>query len=171
MPQRQNLVLRPNVRRHFGIEVTDVCRAVLSSGTDVPACAKYEGARVAAYYMSTADDVTCVYCLENRPRQSDWLNDPSVRQVRAYRVDVTQERQLIFMPFGARILSVAGDSHSQEVNVWAQCDPAAPPKGRYFAYIETGDPIVKAGSLTYIGSFRRGMGPVFHMYEVNDPAA
>jgi hypothetical protein len=72
-------------------------------------------------------------------------------------------RQVIHMPFGAKILVVQAQGES--ASLWALCDPEAVAVTRYIGIYGTGNPIPNGGRC-YISTFQTASGNlVFHVFE------
>jgi hypothetical protein len=75
---------------------------------------------------------------------------------------------IVTMPEGAEILTVAEQDGLPRV--WARVDPAAPPIGREFKWIATGQAVDPDPPLTYIGTVVDvgGSGLVLHLHEMGE---
>ena len=97
-----------------------------------------------------------------------------IRKVFRYPVELTDE-QVITMPEGAQILSVArregsrvvlGVGSNEAVELWALVDPYAPPEQRHIRVIGTGHP-VPSDELDFLGTVQLAQGLlIFHIFEV-----
>ena len=74
------------------------------------------------------------------------------------------DRQVAYMPRGARILSV-GEQRG-DINVWAIVDPEVPTEARTFLVLGTGHPAAGASGATFLGTVQLlGGSLVFHVFE------
>lgn len=74
------------------------------------------------------------------------------------------DMQLVYMPLGAKILSV--DVQNEIICLWAMVDVKGANQSRVFAIYGTGQPITDdVNKLTFIGTVQMGVY-VWHVFEV-----
>lgn len=83
-----------------------------------------------------------------------------MRTIHKYPLYVT-DMQVVMMPVGARILSVA--NQRDMLTLWAEVNTEAPPAGRVIHVVGTGNPLVVASNADFIGTVEMGQF-IWHVY-------